>query len=306
MNKVFVLFVFLMFSVSLSAEGRVPGTKVSLDPPEGFVAAKQFPGFMMESTGSSIMVTELPAPYSEISKGFTEKGFAGQGMSLMGRKDVKIASGDASLFHVSQSANGIRFLKWMLGFGNEKETVLVVATFPEQFESDLSAILKEAVLTTKWMADARVDQSEGLTFKVKEDSDLYIAGKVGNSLLLTRNGELPQKNVGEPKVVVGSSVTQGWEVPGDRGIYAKSRLNQTQILTAPKVIVEKEVEIDGLEGYLIEAEGKHKETGEMLFIMQCLLFTSDGYYIFQGMVDSSEKPKYQPVFGSILSSFSRI
>jgi hypothetical protein len=43
---------------------RVPGTRVSLNPPPGFSPAHQFPGFQNGDIQSSIMVTELPGPAS--------------------------------------------------------------------------------------------------------------------------------------------------------------------------------------------------------------------------------------------------
>ncbi len=51
----------------------VPGTSVRLPPPEGFMPADRFPGFMKESTGSSIMVSEIPGPYGEVTAGFSNK-----------------------------------------------------------------------------------------------------------------------------------------------------------------------------------------------------------------------------------------
>ena len=306
MKKILITLFTFFYCCSIYAAERVPGTKVSIEPPTEFVMAKQFPGFMMKSTGSSIMITEIPGPFTEVSKGFTKTGLATRGMTLIEKKEVKVASGNAVLLHVSQSAQGIQFLKWMLGFGNKKQSVLIVATFPKQFERDLSDKLKKAILSAEWNAEAKVDFFEGLTFRVKESGDLNVANKMGNNIFLTRNGVFPLKVKGDPLVIVGSSITQSWSVPGNKKVFAMNRLAQTEILLSPKMMSGKTTKIDGLNAYLIEAEGKHKDTGEMLYIMQCLLFTSDGYYIFQGIVNSTDKEKYHSVFISILNSFNRI
>ncbi len=51
---------------------KVPGTKVRLVPPTGLKPSERFPGFWDEETNSSIVITEMPAPYSEIATGFTK------------------------------------------------------------------------------------------------------------------------------------------------------------------------------------------------------------------------------------------
>lgn len=306
MKKIFVILTIFFFCKVLYAADRVPGTKVVLEPPEGFVEAVQFPGFLMESTGSSIMVTEIPGPFGEVSKGFTKEGLATRGMTLKEKQEVKVKSGNGLLMHLSQSARGENFLKWMLGFGNEKETVLVVATFPEQFEKDLSVRLKNALLSVVWDLDVKVDFFEGLTFRIKEYGDLKIVKKIGNNILLTRNGQFPIESAGDPMVFMGSSISQGWSIPGDKKEFARNRFEKTEIVVKPKVTAEKKAEVDGLSGYMIEAVGNHKETDQKLFVMQCMLFSPDGYYIFQGIVNFMEKEKYNSIFASIVKSFTRI
>ena len=306
MKRIIITLITLFLSSSLCTAQRVPGTKVSLNPPPGFVKAVQFPGYIMKSIGSSIMISEVPGPFTEISRAFTKTRLATRGMTLIEKREVKVAPGNAILLHVSQSANGIKFLKWILAFGNNKESVLIVATFPKQFERDFSDNLKKAILSAKWNRSIKVDFFEGLTFRVKESGDLHIANKIGNSIVLTHNGIFPPKSKGDPVVIIGSSITQSWSVPGNKKEFAKKRLAQTVILLNPKVTSEKRTKIDGLDAYLIEAEGKDKYTGEKLYIMQCLLFTSNGYYIFQGVVNSLDKEKYHSVFTSILNSFQRV
>src|SRR5215468_10554391 len=69
---------------------KVPGTKVSLVPPDGLKPSDQFPGFLDEETSSSIMITELPAPYSEMANGFTKEALGARGMNLFSRKDISL------------------------------------------------------------------------------------------------------------------------------------------------------------------------------------------------------------------------
>ena len=66
----------------------------------------------------------------------------------------------------------------MLCFGNEAESVLVVATYPKESEKDLSDKLRKSILSAKWDDASEVDFFEGLTFRVKE-SGVYISHRHG-------------------------------------------------------------------------------------------------------------------------------
>ena len=306
MKVSFITLVLLSLCAGLDAAERVPGTKVSLDPPDGFEATKQFPGFTMESAGSSIMVTEMPAPFSEASKGMTKEGVATRGMELLEKTEVDAGPGRAQLLHLSQEANGIKYLKWMLAFGNEAESVVVVAAFPEKLAKELKEVMKQAVLSTQWDAGGKVDFSEGLTFTVKESADLKIATTIGNTVIMSRNGVMPQKDPSEPLVVAGSSISENWTVPGDKAAYARERLVRGDLIVGGDITSEKTVKFDGLSGYLMEADGKDRKAGVPIYSMQCMLFTSDGYYVLQGLVGAAEKEKYAKVFLTIMKSFKQV
>ena len=59
-----------LLSSTTTAETPKPvrGTRVVLTPPAGFVVADRFPGYLSQETGASLMVLELPAPFTEIYK----------------------------------------------------------------------------------------------------------------------------------------------------------------------------------------------------------------------------------------------
>ena len=97
-------------TANIAARSSIPGTSVSLSPPEGFMPADRFPGFMKESTGSSIMVSEIPAPYAEVTAGFSDKKqMQTRGMTLLSHSSVKVNGQRAMLIHVEQPAYGTLF-----------------------------------------------------------------------------------------------------------------------------------------------------------------------------------------------------
>lgn len=299
-----VLFMSGFFAVGVAAE-RVPGTKVSLTPPNNFKRSTQFPGYMMQETGSSIMVTEVPGPFREVSKGFNKRSLATKGIKLIDRKNIRLNGQDAILLNVSQSAYGTEFLKWMVVFGDESETVLVVATFPERFEGELSESLKASVLTARWRKNAETDFFEGLTFRVSEKGKLKISKKMGNNIILTLDGDFPPQSKDDPVVIIGSSMTEDGNIANKKA-YARERLNKTVSIKSIQTLNEEDVLIDGLSGRKILAKARDSDTNTERFVYHTLLYTNDGYYIFQGISGFSKRNEYEAIFGKILKSFKRI
>ena len=84
-----------MFNPVVAAPAPVPGTRVELEPPEGFTPSRRFPGFEHLAQGASIMVNEVPAGYAELRAGFTREGLASRGMRLIEMKDVAVAGAPA-------------------------------------------------------------------------------------------------------------------------------------------------------------------------------------------------------------------
>jgi len=279
----------------------VRGTKVSLIPPPGFTAAKLFPGFQHEDSGSSIMVTEMPAPLSEIMKGMTVDGLATKGMTLLKSEDAKIAGRSAKLLSVSQAAHGLTFHKWLGLFGTESATVLVVATFPEATSKTIGEPLRKAVLSSQWDPGKAVDRYEGLDFRITETTDLKIAKRIGNMLLITKDGASTRGEAKDPMVVVGSSVSK--TTIADLETFSTARVKQTAGTKDLKVAAGKSVTIGGLSGYELSATAKDQKSGTPIVVYQVILAKAKHYYILQGMVAQTNAKRYVPQFSSIAKSF---
>lgn len=185
-------------SLSLAQEKliAVAGTKISLIPPQGFISATRFPGFQQQSTNSSIVVTEMPAPISELTSGLTNsEALAKKGMVLLQKQPVTVDRKDAILLKVQQSAYGTDFNKWILLLGNQTESVLITATFP-QLASKYSEDLKHSLLTVQWHHNQT--PTDNLLFSLKETGDLKLAQKLVNGLIYTKNGVFPARSINDP------------------------------------------------------------------------------------------------------------
>jgi len=305
------LFLFGLLALTSLSQAQEPqkqvaavGTKVSLKPPDGFTPSSQFPGYWDESLGSSIMITEFPAPFAEVSGGFSNpSALTKRGMSLLSKQDVKVASQSGLLVQVKQSFSGTEYLKWLLIFGDEKETVLIAAAFPMMLEDELSEKLKTSILTATWDRKKEVSPTEGLNFTVNQLGELKLAKRIGNMLAFTRNGIFPSEDVDEPFLVVGQSVTK--MKIGNPEEFAKARVLQTATIADFEIEQVSKITIDDLAGYEIVAKGKDKGSGQPMVIYQVILFEELSYVLMQGLISDRKRHSNLEVFKEMVRTFKR-
>ncbi len=295
---------------SLSAEqpAIVTGTKVRLTQPTDFAPAEKFPGYFQSSSSASIMVTEIPAPFSafssEISSGLSDPSKLGKhGMSLLSQEQVNLNGQKALLLKMQQRASGVDFLKWVLVFGDEAGSAMVTATFPKELEAKLSESLKQSLLTSQRDPNLAASTDEGLDYTLKEQGNLKLAQRISNGLLFTKEGEFPSKSLADPVFVVAPSISE--QAIADPETFSKQRLLKTDSITKIEIETSEQVTIDNLKGYEIVAKAQDQKSQEPMLVYQVMLFDQKGYYIMQGLVGEATKADYLPAFRAIAQSFQR-
>ena len=178
-SLLFVALTTIWVPASPAAEAsRIPGTKVSLEPPAGFSLAEQFPGFQRADAGASIVVTEVAAPVAELRAGLTSEGVASRGMTLLTSTPATISGQSATLLQVTQNASGTTFIKWMAILGDDTETIMIVGTFPQALADSMSEPIKRSILAARWNPGLKVDPFDGLPFRVTETASLKFAHRI--------------------------------------------------------------------------------------------------------------------------------
>lgn len=283
----------------------VTGTRVSLAPPVEFTPSSQFPGYQQESTGASIMVTEIPGPFAEVSAGFARPSeLAKKGMTLQKKEEITIDGRTALLLQIWQVAAGQEFLKWILALGNANETVLVVATFLKQHESELSEKMRASLLTVTWDSEKSVSPTEGLSFSLSEKRKMKPAKRIANKLIYTKDGIMPNEGGDAPLFIIGQSTAK--VNVDDPESFAKLILLQNDSFTDIEIEQSSEVLIDSLSGYEILAKGLDKKSKQPTVIYYTMLFEEQNYFFFMlGMVGSEQREAYLPVFKEMAGSFRR-
>ena len=307
-----IVCLFLLLAVPCVSQTRtvprkpipVTGTRASLIPPVGFTPSDRFPGFSQQSTNASIMVSEISGSFTETSSGLTDPaGLSKRGMVLLGNQKVSVVGYTGILVQVRQSMSGTEYLKWLFAIGDEQDTLFVVAVFPKALERKLSEKLKASILSVRWDKKKTIEPTEGLNFSIAETGDLRIAGRMANTLVFSKNGVSPSKDIDDPIFVVGQSLAKA-DIADHEG-FAKARVLKTAEVTDVEIESSKRITIDALNGYEIVATAKDKASNKPMAIYQIILFEEDGYFIMGGLVSERNRQPSLKVFEEMARTFKR-
>lgn len=278
---------------------KVPGTKCSMIPPNGFVATNAFSGFQSPETGASIMINELPAPYQQIVDGFTAEALKTRGMTLISKQTIDFNHSKATLLELSQPANGTTYLKQILIFGDPKGTVMVNGIYPESSKA-IEPQIKEALLSTVYNNAQNDNPLDAAPFTIDtKDTDFQFVKYISGSLLYSTDGKIPTE---KPTLIVGNSIAK---VPSQsQKTYSQERLKRLPGGEQNVIREIKEITVDNLKGYEIVADGKTKDNKAAL-VYQAMLFNESGdYYIIVGQA-AEEFDKYLESFKKVTRTFKR-
>jgi hypothetical protein len=294
----------LFSSLAWSAPTPVPGTQITLDPPDGFARADRFPGFQKPEAAASIMVTEMPAPYPQIRQAMTEQGLASRGMTLISSDKVQMSGAEALLVHVGQAANGIDFLKWMLVSGDEKQTVMIVATYPKAAAAKFGEPLKQSVLSATRDVNAKVDPWDGLQYRVTPAAPLKFAKRISNTVMFNESGSLGGSNASEVVYLVGSSVAD--PAMADLKTFSEQRaaaMPQVKNFTDMKG---RKLKVDGMDAYELVADAADTKTDAPMKFYQTIAKELGGYYIFIGASPAKDGDAMVKTFVAATATFKRV
>lgn len=299
-----IVVMLLQVSPVVAQAVRVTGTSVALAPPAGFVPASRFPGFERADLQSSVMVTEIPGPVAGLTRGLTADRLATRGMTLISSTRQVVDGRPALLLKVSQDAGGMTVHKWMIVSGNATSAVMIVGTFPKEYEPEIGGAMKDALLTARWtVADTPPDHFEGLSFRVSPTPSLKIAGRMSNMLMLTESGRMGPLGPTAALLVVGTSL--GPVDLSDLKSFAIARASQTKQLKNLRVSDQGAAAIGNEAAYELVAEGTDIATGRLVTLYQVVLPDPQGYVLMQGMVASTRAATLVPEFRRAAQTFRR-
>ena len=258
---------------------EVRGSKINMIPPNNFVTATKFLGYQQESTNSSIMVIDIPGPYSEVSKGLTKEALLTQGVSLESSEQFILNDLSAVLLKAEQAAYGTVFRKYILVFGTEKETMLINGIAPKE-DVNLDQAIRKALLSVVYDANRILTPLDAVDFEIStEGTDFVFAKSMSNMLIYNRDGKVPSETNDKASLVIAKAFSK--TVIDDKKQFAMTRIKQLPVFI-DKILTTEPIEINGLKGYEISAEGRDRKTGNKEQVYQVMLFLESDYYILFG------------------------
>ncbi len=265
---------------TLTAEHiTIEGTKISLIPPAGFIKAANFFGLQQNQSGSSIMVLDIPGPFSETSKGMSKEGFLSQGVEVKGVEKLTLNDLPAIFITGEQNSQGRIYTKYVLCFGTESETIIINCATPNNL-NEIAKEVKTSILTSFYEADKNINMLDIVDYSIDLDSSkLQFANGASNSLIFTTDGIMPTKSADKTTLIISKSFSNtDFE---DKKLFCLNRLKQLPV-EITKIETTTETSIDGISGFEIIALGKDKKTSAEVKMCQVILFSDNLYYIFYG------------------------
>lgn len=300
-KQLLACFVSLSWAVYAYA-GQVAGTSVVLDPPGGFVVSDRFAGFIDPESGASIVVSELPGEYAQMSAAFGDAGvMRTRGMTLLGQAETQVDARRALLVEARQDVQGQRYKKWLAVVEREQGVALLVASLPEAAVDRQENDLKKSLLGARFGAPS--DPYQALGFSITPTAPFKYAKAIGQMLVISPEGVIPARETDTPMLVAGLSASHG-AVIADRKAFAEQRVRQVAKIQDTRIERSTPVKIGGLPGYATLASGKQEASGAARTLYQVMLFDQDGYALIQGITPSKSRVKYLPMFKRMADTFA--
>lgn len=279
--------IFLLFSLTVFSQTsinnkqsekhkNINGTKISLIPPQGFISAQNFIGLQQAESGSSIMVLDVPGPYSEISAGLNAENLLSNGVEVSLIEQLTINELPGMLITGKQRAYGNTYSKYILVFGNETETIMMNGVFPENMNK-FGAEIKKSMLSVIYDAGLELDPFAVLDYTIDvSQTKLKFASSMSGSLIFTVDGKVPTASEDKTNLIVTKSFNT--VTPEDKKQFCINRIKNTPV-DIQNIEYTNEISVDGMNGYEIYAKAKSKNADTPENIYQVILFSDDLYYI---------------------------
>ncbi|MBX2940134.1 MAG: hypothetical protein KF880_08650 [Ferruginibacter sp.] len=254
----------------------IKGTKIYLIPPKGFTVGQNFLGLQQNESGSSIMLLDIPGPYSETSAGLNAENLLGSGVEVSNIEQLTFNGLSAMLITGKQHAYGNSYTKYILVFGDESETIMINGVSSESMKK-IGAKIKESMLSAVYDAGMKLDPFAALDYTIDvSETKLKFAGSMSNSLIFTVDGKIPTASKDKTNLIVTKSFNT--VTPEDKKLFCINRIKKTPV-DIQNIEYVNEITVDGINGYEIYAKAKSKNAEETENIYQVILFSDNLYYI---------------------------
>ena len=277
----------------------VPGSRVSLVPPTGFVLSKEFAGLQGEK--ASVLVVEIPgAPYETLTTAIQSGAMAQQGVEITGGEELTGMPFRARMFRGKQKAEGgADVSKWIMLIDAPSLTLINVSALRDASTLTEDKV-KDMFRSVRMAATTAGDPIDALPFAITASPRFsHRQALAGNGLIVTMS-KPSAADKSQPGLVVSKTFQQ--PVPKTQWNQAVAAfVKSTQTLKLDKVEDPTSIEIGGLEGLQFTATGT--SGGDPVKTLVTLLFTPTGGYTMVAMASPERFDAALPDFRTMIASF---
>ena len=295
----------LTFCITLCCHARsLLNSKISISVPSEFNKSQKFNGYEIPEKFCEIKIQKIPTSLNNAIIPFTQKDMLKKSLRIDKSTKLRVNGLNAFLFELTQPApeGYVEYKKIILALGDDKDSAVIIATYPTRFKNEFYPKMKKALLTTRWDAAQSEKAFKDLNFKYTEGAKFKFSKKDKNKVIFTPNGNLSEDMTDLASITLEVNEIDD-KAKANIAKFSKFTLSRNKMLKRMKLVNQKKIKLDKLPAYLIEAKGQSKESDKASMQLQCLIVDENFYYTFTAKDLISNKSKKE--FYAILKSFTR-
>lgn len=279
---------------------------VRLTPPPGFKLSEKIEGLLQnEEAKASIMAVPFNSPFLEAAQDlFDEETLKAKGITLVKKEIVVVQGRTAILGRMTQTANEIPYMRLNLLIGNETESVLIVANYPEAMKERLEEPVTKCLMNTDWLKIGTMAASGAAPFEVTEAGDLKAATYMLENRIYTTNGVYPRESPEVALLIIGPTLNRG--IALGREETCERFLKQLSMAVYYATSSSVAITVDGLDGFEMTGKARDPGTTEQMILYQAVLYVEDYAYTFSGVTSEKDGEKNLELFRKMTRSFKRV
>jgi len=261
------------------------GSRIGLVPPAGMVVSKSFVGYEDVAKDSAILIAARPAAaYPEIEKSLATDTLKKNGITVDNREPIQFDFGKGILVIAKQTADKIRYRKWLLNVQTHDFTALVNVQIPEQETAYPDAAVRAALATLA--VRATIPEAETLSllpFTLGDRAGFHVENVLpGRAVMLidTPDG-VPTDNFDARMFVAAFDGGPGEKE--DHGQFARMTFGQIVGIKDVQITMSEPLRIGGQSGFQTAAQAKDMKTADDIMVAQWLRFGTGGFMQMIGM-----------------------
>ncbi|UOX32940.1 hypothetical protein LXD69_12940 [Flavobacterium sediminilitoris] len=207
-----ILFFILLFSISFHSCNdvkekkqnkylNIPGTRLSIIPPNGFKISKSIVGLEKENESMIQVMDLIGGNYDSNTNTFTKSEFENKGIKVLDFKEIKIDNYNAKYAHLKGNEKE-EYIN--LVFGDSTFSVMVMA-ISNSSDKTLLTEIKDALLKIKYDKEIIIDALATSFFEIdSNDSKFKFAKSSANMFIYSENGIVKESYNNEPMVMIST------------------------------------------------------------------------------------------------------